>query len=1052
VSSTPAPDPDPALLRILAAVADTTSSLVLIADTADAIVWVNASFTRLTGWTLDEVRGRSPSALLGQGETGSLADPVHDGAPDGPAPTDAQEVRLHRRDGSLYWALAEVRPLRDELGRVTHHLHLQTDVTARVLAEQRAQESTRWLKLAGSVFGLGLWQTSLSDGLMIWDAKVKQMFGLPPDAPTPSFDGLIDRYVVPEDRARVSRMAREVPPHGAHTEVEFRICRADGAIANLVSRQACFDHGDDGRPHRMLGAVLDVTEARTTTMQLRDALRRLRLAAEASGIGAWERDLATDEGRWDPTMFTLLGRLPAPRAPSRAETLAMVHPDDRKTVRVAWQRMIDEARPVEYEYRIVKPDGTVVDIITRGVVERSADGTPRTALGTAIDITALRQAERERDALTRRIELVADAIGLGIWEWEPAAHRSQWNDRMYALYGHTRDSFRDLVWTDVLHPEDHDRIQLAFDLAAAQATPFDVEFRVIHPGGQMRWLASRGRGELGTDGRVLRVLGVNWDITDRVRMEQSALAAERTARDLLERMLLATSATGLGIWEHDAARDELIWDRQMYRLFGREPAEASPQAVWRAAVHSDDLPQVDRQLAEAIRSGRKFEAEFRVVLPDGTLRWLAGRGMLRDGARGRTMLGVNWDITERRVAESALRAKETAERASAAKTEFLSRMSHELRTPLNAILGFTQLLELDDRQTLTTEQHERVGHIRQAGWHLLALINEVLDLSRIEAGAARIDTAAVPLATVLDECLSLIATDAARRQLGVSLQMASDTPAQVLADRTRLKQVLLNLLSNAVKYNRDRGRIEVSTRQVAPGWCTITVRDTGLGVGAEKMDSLFQPFNRLGLESASIEGTGIGLTIALKLAEQMGGTLEASSEPGVGSEFRLTLRAAAAGVEPAARAPRKFVPLTPPGHGPSAAVEARSDVTGSVLCIEDNDANLELVQQLLRLRPGVTLFHARDGAAARMLAPVCQPDLVLLDMRLPDTTGIALLRELRAQPQMAQVPCVGLSANALDSDIAQARAAGLDDYLTKPLDAARFLRCVDAMLSTAYSR
>jgi signal transduction histidine kinase len=379
---------------------------------------------------------------------------------------------------------------------------------------------------------------------------------------------------------------------------------------------------------------------------------------------------------------------------------------------------------------------------------------------------------------------------------------------------------------------------------------------------------------------VARVVGVNWDITERVQMEQSALAAERTARDLLDRMLLATSATGLGVWEHVVANGELIWDPQMYQLFGRQPADGVPHDIWRQAVHPDDLPGVNAAVTESMHSGRRFEAEFRVLLPDGSLRWIAGRGLLRDGASGRSLLGVNWDITERRLAETALRAKDTAERASAAKSEFLSRMSHELRTPLNAILGFTQLLQLDGRQPLNTEQVERVDHIRQAGWHLLDLINEVLDLSRIEAGAARIDIHPVVVRDVLDECLTLIAADASLRRVRLDLHIRSTAASMVLADRMRLKQVVLNLLSNAVKYNRERGHVDIEVSSAQPGWCTICVRDTGHGISATKMDKLFQPFNRLGLESAKIEGTGIGLTIALRLAEQMGGRLEASSEPG----------------------------------------------------------------------------------------------------------------------------------------------------------------------------
>lgn len=1039
------------LLFTLAAVAETTSSLVLITDAQDRIEWVNPSFKRVTGWTLDEVLGLTPREVLNRSD--SEQTPEWEAARSrrlrGEA-VDAIEMKLYRKDGQPYWALVEVRPMADETGAVRRHLHLQTDTTERVLAERRARETYRWLQLAGSVLGLGLWHTSLPDGAMLWDANLKGIFGLPPEAPTPSFEELLDRYVLPEDHATVRRCTREIPEAGAHTEAEFRIRRADGTISTVVSRQACIEHEEDGQPRRMLGAVLDVTEARNTTLRLRDALRRLRLAAEASGIGAWERDLTTDEGNWDPTMFTLQGLLPAECAPSSAQALQMVHPDDRSEVELAWQRMIDEQRPVEYEYRIVKPDGAIVHMVTRGVVERDADGMPWRAIGTAIDVTHLRQAERERDELARRIELVADAVGLGIWELELPAMRVRWNDRMYALYGHSRDTLMPRKWLDFVHPSDRGLAQQALERACTLGGPFDIEFRVVHPQGRTCWLASRGRGELGTDGKVANVVGVNWDITERVQIEHGARTAERTARDLLDRMLLATSATGLGLWERAVTSGELLWDAQMFLLFGREPANGTPDAIWHQAVHPDDRPVVDAAVQESITNGRRFEAEFRVILPDGSLRWLAGRGLLREGASGRSLLGVNWDITERRLAESALLAKESAERASAAKSEFLSRMSHELRTPLNAILGFTQLLQLDGRQPLTSEQAERVDHIRLAGWHLLDLINEVLDLSRIEAGATRIDIHPVAVRDVLDECLTLIASDAALRRVQVRLHMQPSACSVVQADRKRLKQVVLNLLSNAVKYNREGGHVDIEVSSPQPGWCVISVRDTGFGVSASELDKIFQPFNRLGLESAKIEGTGIGLTIALKLAEQMGGRLEAASEPGIGSEFRLILRAAPSVARAhSAPAPSPVTDEATTGDGAAAmaAAQVRSDICGSVLYVEDNRANVELVQQFLLFRPNVSLFHAPDGASALIMAPACQPDLALLDMRLPDTTGLALLGEMRRLPGLAHVRAVAVTANTSANELADAHHAGVSDYLTKPLDISTFLRCIDTLLA-----
>ena len=1037
----PTSSPPPALAQVLAALADTTVNLVLVTDAEDRIEWVNASFTRVTGWTLAEVLGRAPHDVLGRVGSVTTWRPELSGA----------EVELHRRDGTPFWALVQVHPVTTDGG--TRHLHIHTDVTALRAAEQRALETTRWLQLATSLFGLGLWRTSLPDGRSEWDANLKSMFGLAPDEPAESLPRRVDELVLPEDLPRLQALRNVVPRPGEHLEIEYRIRRPDGDIRHILSRRGAVDYGTDGRPARMLGAALDVTEQRRTTRQLRDALRRLRLAAEASGIGAWERDLQSGEGTWDPTMFTLLGLLPAERAPSREQTLEMVHPDDREGVRRAWQRMQDEHAPVEYEYRIVRPDGQVVHIVTRAVVERGRDGRAVRAIGTAIDVTEYRRTRAERDVLAERIEFAASALQLGIWEFNPHTRESSWNDQMYALFGHTRESFSELVWTDVLHPDDRASMTLAFARANTTGAPFDVEFRVLLRDGSVRWLASRGRGQLDARGRVLRTVGVNWDITARVASEQAARAAERTARELLQRMRFTTRAAGMGLWEVDLASGSIRWDDQMYLLYGRERDQLTDLGrQWIEIVHPEDRQRVMAQGLAAVEGGAPLDLECRIVLPDGAVRHVANRAQFERDAAGRPVrqYGVTWDITESKLAESALRAKETAERASAAKTEFLSRMSHELRTPLNAVLGFTQLLELDAANPLSEVQRGRIEHIKQAGWHLLTLINEVLDLSRIEAGAARIDMQPVPVAAVIDECMHLVAADAQRREIELSVTLQPGAPAALRADRVRLKQVLLNLLSNAVKYNRHGGWVQVTLRAADDRTRgVLAVRDSGRGISASKMDALFQPFNRLGLESAPIEGTGIGLSIALKLVEQMGGTLEASSEPGVGSEFRVTLQAvdedgAAAAADRLASAPAAPDTGGVPEHG---AVRERADVQGSVLCIEDNAANRDLVAQILKLRPNVTLFTASDGASGRVLAAVCQPDLVLLDMRLPDVDGLTLFSQLRAQRETARVRCVALTANALPTEIDNARRAGIDGYLTKPLQADQLLDCIDAAMA-----
>ncbi|MFZ5528302.1 MAG: CHASE domain-containing protein [Pseudomonadota bacterium] len=391
-----------------------------------------------------------------------------------------------------------------------------------------------------------------------------------------------------------------------------------------------------------------------------------------------------------------------------------------------------------------------------------------------------------------------------------------------------------------------------------------------------------------------------------------------------------------------------------------------------------------------------------------------------------------------------------AESANQAKSDFLSRMSHELRTPLNAILGFAQVMSLDRRPALSPAQHHRLEQIQQAGWHLLDMIDDVLDLSRIDAGTLKLTSAHLPLPPLLDATRELV--DELARQKQVSLTIDGTLPAGwgVLADETRLKQVLTNLLSNAVKYNRPGGSVHVqaallSGRKGEPSMVNIVVTDTGLGMSEAQLQQLFQPFNRLGREKNSPDGTGIGLVISRHLAQLMNGQLEASSREGAGSTFTLSVPAAALAPEPPAPPPSSKAAV--PDNGVANAARAQRHV----LYVEDNDANTAVVQAALSSRGWIQLSVAATieaGLAAlhdRLRGPL--PQLILLDVHLPDASGLDFLKLAKANPETQHIPVVMISADAMPEQIDNALKAGAAAYLTKPLQIAGLLAMVDDLLA-----
>lgn len=397
--------------------------------------------------------------------------------------------------------------------------------------------------------------------------------------------------------------------------------------------------------------------------------------------------------------------------------------------------------------------------------------------------------------------------------------------------------------------------------------------------------------------------------------------------------------------------------------------------------------------------------------------------------------GLN-TVLEARVAERTAdlaAARDAALQASAAKSEFLSRMSHELRTPLNAILGFTQLMQIrkpKDEAALAAG----LNQIERAGWTLLSLIDEVLDLSRIEAGALAIKSEPVERNALAQERIEQAQPTAAA--VGVTLSLTPNPPVLARADRLRLQQVIGTLISNAVRYNRQGGEVLICTT-ADPGAdeAVLAVRDTGVGFNDTQLEALYQPFNRLGAERSGVPGTGIGLAICKRLIELMQGRIQLTTAAGEGSEFEVFLPLAT--VAPA--------PAPTDGHGPLVA-PAPAATARHILYIEDNAPNRALVTGLVSLRPGYTLEAAETGADGLRRAQERVPDLLLVGLSLPDTDGFTLCRQLRADARFARVPIVALTAHAMGEDKARAKEAGFDDYLTKPLDVPLLFSVLDRLL------
>ncbi len=577
-------------------------------------------------------------------------------------------------------------------------------------------------------------------------------------------------------------------------------------------------------------------------------------------------------------------------------------------------------------------------------------------------------------------------------------------------------------WTDHIHPDHRERFlaerKRVLDEKGDIFAP-EVLFR--HKDGTYRWINVVLRFERDERGELVRALGYALDISSRRKAEAGLREREEHFRALAETALDA-------IVSADARGTIIYFNPGAEQAFGYTAAEVIGKSI--TLLMPDRFIKAHQQGFARYMKTRESRVmgktvEFIGKKKDGTefpvdmslASWTAGKDTF--------FTAILRDITEHKL------AKEAAEQASRAKSEFLSRMSHELRTPLNAILGFAQLLEMD---SLAAEQRESVQHILRGGQHLLDLINEVLDITRIETDRLAMSSEPVAVNDVVGESLELIAPLAAQRQIQIT-GPANIHPGYVLADRQRLKQVLLNFLSNAVKYNRTGGTVTLTCEELSTERLRIKVRDTGGGIPKDKQSRLFIPFERLGVERTGVDGTGIGLALSKRLVELMDGEIGVESEVGRGSTFWVEFPLVEGPVE---RYERLLGDL--PAPAASGVGHART-----VLYIEDNLANLELIQRILAPRPGIKLLSAMQGRLGLDLARQHHPDLILLDLHLPDITGDEILRRLHENLETSRIPVVVISADATQGQGERLMALGAWAYLAKPLDVKKLAVLLDEM-------
>ncbi len=667
------------------------------------------------------------------------------------------------------------------------------------------------------------------------------------------------------------------------------------------------------------------------------------------------------------------------------------------------------------------------------------DGRVQYHEGTVEDITAQ---VHEREALWRsqqRLEQLVRLLPGVVFRIRIAPDGTRRytyvSDHVRQLYGVAPEEVlaNGKTLTDMRHPDDADETARQLDRVIPADGPLMYQLRVRLRDGTEKWVQVISTSAPLEEGERTRV-GVLFDITERKRAEGQVRAQAELWKSALE-------ATGDGVWDWRVQEGVETLSPQCKALYGFEPHELpdTPDAL-DALTHPDDRARM-QQDREAHFSGRtaRYTNEHRVRCKDGQWKWVLSRGLVisRD-ATGQPlrMVGTHTDITAAKLADALRTERDRAAAADLAKSQFLSRVSHELRTPLNAILGFAQLLELDPGSGERQQGWNR--QVLASGRHLLALMDDILDMSSAQTGHVTVLQERVPLRAVLEEAWAMVHSGANEQGVQLLDELPAGQAEQVLADRKRVKQIVSNLLSNAVKYNREGGEVCITATACPEDRLHISVRDTGHGIPADKLGELFQPFNRLGAEESGIEGTGIGLTITRRIVEMMGGEIAVESQVGVGSVFRIDLP-----IESELEPPTTLIDAAKTSSLATADAAPRH----SILYIEDNALYIKLVSQILGHRKHIQLYTAHTPHLGIELALSRRPDLILLDINMPDLDGYEVLNILKGQADIADIPVIAVTANAMPHDIVKGKLAGFSAYITKPLNVAEFLETIDLHLT-----
>ncbi|MEM9446650.1 MAG: PAS domain-containing protein [Verrucomicrobiota bacterium] len=774
------------------------------------------------------------------------------------------------------------------------------------------------------------------------------------------------------------------------------------------------------------GFMTDISKRKERELHLQDSEERWSLALAGTNVGVWDWNIQTDTIFFSERWKEMLGYSPDEVIQAYSDWKSLIHKDDVKAfvldLNVHFQ---GSTQFYESTHRMVHYNGSAIWVLSRGKAHFDENGNPIRMVGTQTDITLQKQMEKQIKENENRLRDVLEAAGESVWEVDLDFRYTYLSQCVEKEIGYTPEELMGKTPFELILEEDKERITNWFMQAAKERINFsNLTYRIKCKNGSILWQKVSGLPLCNEQGALVGYRGASLDITQ-------AKEAQEKIQQLNDRFQFAQSTAKFGVWDYDILRDRLEWDAITLELYDM-PAEkfTGKLNVWEKALHPDDRNQAMEEMSRAIQAKNNFHIQFRILDQKQQIRHLRLVARICENKSGHRerLIGITSDITHDKANEaSVLKAKEEAEVASKAKSEFLAMMSHEIRTPMNGIIGFSKLLASSE---LNSEQQDYTRTIVSSAELLLTLINDILDYSKIESGKFELEYLPVEPKAIVEDVYKILLPQAKEKSLKFEYKISSDVPGYISSDPIRLHQILLNLANNAIKFTqKGHVKITVNCHEKLKDTLAICVQDTGIGIADDRQNLLFKPFSQTDSSNARIYGgSGLGLAICYKLTELLGGKIWVETEVGKGTSFHFTIKYSLVSVG------KKSIQISKETKKNSSKNRPNNHI--KILLAEDNPVNAKLAQILFK-RLGYKLTWAKNGKEAVKQVKENQFDLIFMDVQMPEMDGYEATQNIQKLYQKdhdtTRPVIIAMTANAMKGDREKCLDAGMDEYLTKPI-------------------